>query len=129
MTAEPVKITLFDLDHADVRDISRELATQSPGLTPETVPGSRYGEPTMLVLAVAFAVPTVQALATWALKNRRKQRIELRAKVLYSDGSEVDRSAIISFSESEAPDAQVIKQLIDGLGLQGLAEGDGDANP
>ncbi|WP_405163309.1 hypothetical protein OG203_44825 [Nocardia sp. NBC_01499] len=129
MAAEPVKITLFDLDHADVQDISRELATQSPGLTPEAVPGSRYGEPTMLVLAVAFAIPTIQALAAWALKNRRKQRIELRAKVLYSDGSEVDRSAIISFSESEAPDAQVIKQLIDGLGLQGLPEGDGGANP
>lgn len=129
MTAEPVKITLFDLDHADVQDITRQLSTQSPGLTPEQIPGSRYGEPTMLVLAVACATPTIHALAAWAMKNRRKQRIELRAKVLYSDGSEVDRSAILSFSESDAPDAQVIKQLIDGLGLQGLPEGDDGGNP
>lgn len=120
MTAEPVKITLFDLDNADVQDITRTLEAETPGLAPEPVPGSRYGEPTTIILALAVAVPTITALAAWALKSRRKGKIEIRSKVLYSDGTEVDRSLVVSFADSHAPDAEVIKQITEGLGLSGV---------
>ncbi len=117
MSAEPVKITFLDLDSADVQDITRELEGHAPGLMPESVPGSRYGEPTTILLAVVVAQPVIRALAAWLLKQRRKKKITLRAKVLYADGTEVERSAVISFSESDPPQAEVIKQLTDGLGL------------
>jgi hypothetical protein len=130
MSAEPVKITFLDLDNADVQDITRELEGNAPGLMPESVPGSRYGEPTTILLAVVVAQPVIKALAAWLLKQRRKKKITLRAKVLYADGTEVERSAVISFSESDPPEAAVIKQLTDGLGLSGESVeslGDGHA--
>jgi hypothetical protein len=73
----------------------------------------------MIILAIVVAAPTIKALAAWMLKRRRKQRIELRARVLYNDGTEVERTALISFSESDAPQAEVIKQLTEGLGISG----------
>jgi len=128
MTAEPVKITLLDLDSADVQDITRELEDQAPGLLPESVPGSRYGDPTTLLLAIVVAQPAIRALAAWILKQRRKKKVELRARVLYKDGTEVERTASILFSESDPPQAEVIKQIVDGLGLsaesvKGLLDG------
>jgi hypothetical protein len=75
------------------------------------------------------AQPVIHALATWILKRRRKKNIELRARVQYTDRTEVERTALSSFSESNASQAEVIKQLMDELGLStdsvmGLLDGD-----
>lgn len=115
--AVAVKMTLLDLDNADVRDICNELDGQPAGLTPETVPGERYGEPGTILLALAVAVPTLLALSAWILKRRRKQTVTLRTKVLFSDGTEFEKSLTINISESEAPSAEVMKQLVEGFKL------------
>ena len=114
---DAVKITLLDVDNADVQDITNALEGSPAGLTPERLSGDRYGEPGTIALALVAAQPVILALAAWILKRRRKQRVEVRAKVLYTDGTEVERSVTITFSESEAPDAAAIKQLVEGLGL------------
>jgi hypothetical protein len=135
MTPHAVKITLLDLDNADVADITRALHGQADGLRPESVPASRYGEPTTtILLAVIVAQPVMRALAAWVLKKRRKQKVEVRARVAYSDGTEVERTAVITFSASESPEVDVIKQLAEGLELSGdvakdLLAGGGDAHP
>jgi hypothetical protein len=115
--AVAVRMTLLDLDNADVRDICNELDGQPAGLTPETVPGERYGEPGTILLALAVAVPTLLALSAWILKRRRKQTVTLRTKVLFSDGTEFEKSLTINISESEAPSAEVMKQLVEGFKL------------
>ena len=114
---DAVKITLLDVDNADVQDITNALEDAPAGLTPERLPGDRYGEPGTIALALVAAQPVILALAAWILKRRRKQWIEVRGKVLYTDGTEIERSVTITISESEAPDAAVIKQLVEGLGL------------
>lgn len=117
MALEPTMITLLDLDNADIQDITRVLDSEDSSLRPERLLDSRYGEPTTILLAVIVASPVIRALAAWLLKRRRKGKVELRARVRYSDGTEVERTAIITFSDSEAPEAAVIEQLVSGLEL------------
>jgi hypothetical protein len=112
-----VKITLLDVDNADVQDITNALEGSPAGLIPEKLPGDRYGDPGTIALALVVAQPVILALAAWILKRRRKQRIEIRGRVLYTDGTEVERSVTVTISESEAPDAAVIKQLVEGFDL------------
>ena len=71
------EITLLDLDNADVQDILHELDGQSPRLTPERLPGERYGEPGTLALVLIAAQPVSDALAAWLLKKRRKQTVKV----------------------------------------------------
>src|SRR5271155_698910 len=115
--AVAVKMTLVDLDNADVRDICNELDGQPAGLTPETVPGERYGEPGTILLALAVAEPTLLALTAWLLKRRRRQTVTVRSRVLLNDGTEFEKSVSINISDSEAPSADVLRQLVEGFKL------------
>jgi hypothetical protein len=129
---EPLKITLLNLDNADVQDITRALEGQAIGLTPEEIPGGRYGDPGTVALALVAAAPVVRALAAWLLKPRRKGEIKLSAKVVDINGTESECSLSIKLSESDATEASVVKQLIEGLGLDAtmmnaLARDDMDA--
>ncbi|GIH16108.1 hypothetical protein [Rugosimonospora africana] len=112
-----VKLTLLDVDNVDVQDIMGALDDKSAGLRPEPITGDRYGEPGTIALALVVAQPVLLALAAWILKHRRKQQLEVRAKVLHADGSEVERLVKFTFTESESPNATVMKQLVDGFGL------------
>jgi hypothetical protein len=116
-TPAPVKITLLDLDNADVQDIYREMEGQPTKLTPERLPGDQYGEPGTIVLVLVAAQPVIHAIAAWLLKKRRKQTVTVRARVTHPDGSEVDKSITINLSETDSPPEGVIKQLVDGLGI------------
>lgn len=116
MTA--VRLTLLDVDNADVRDITAGLPDGSASLEPERLDGAKYGEPATIALALVVAVPVVRALAAWVLKRRRKQKVDIRARVLHADGSEVELTVRVDLSDSESPEASVIQQLVAGLGLE-----------
>jgi hypothetical protein len=113
-----VRLTLLDVDNADVQDIMGALPDGSVSLVPEQLDGTRYGEPGTIALALVVAIPVVRALAAWIVKRRRKQQVDIRARVLHADGSEVELSVNVNLSESESPDAAVIQQLVDGFGLE-----------
>ncbi|ALG06404.1 hypothetical protein AOZ06_05220 [Kibdelosporangium phytohabitans] len=129
-----MKITLLNLDSADIQDITRALEGQAPGLVPEAASGDRYGEPSTIILALVVAQPVISALAAWLLKHRRKQKIQIRAKVLHADGTEVERTATIILTDSDAPEASVVEQIVNGLDLtrgagKDLLPGEADAKP
>lgn len=104
-----IEVSAYDLD---------ELKAALPPNTIEVVrekPEDAHGEPILIAILI-IAPLVIQAIAAWALKQRRKGSIEIRAEKVLPDGTRETVTTTVKMSSSSTS-ADVVKQLQDGMRL------------
>ena len=102
------KAEQIDLQNALADFVRFEVTTRDP---------AKHGEPATATAIIAVAA--IGALAAYLTKKRSNVRFHKRVTVKKADGS--TRSEVIDFEiDKESTDAEVVKQLNSGLGLDRL---------
>lgn len=106
----PTKIRISGLPKLDVLEMSDEFPKDSVSLANERMPGAEHGELATTAIIVVSAL-TIKALATWLMKNRKKNRITKTIEIIDASGATRIETIDIDLSSSVAPEADVLKQL------------------
>lgn len=105
---------MSDVTHYRLSDLNRfdklELE-KNPlfDLTPIELAPGRQGEPVLFTAVVV--VTAISALAAFLLKKNRGKTFEEEIEVILADGTTIRRRVRYKESSSEAPDAEIIRQI------------------
>ena len=104
----------MDVDAYDLDELRSLLPPDDIRVVSET-PEDAHGEP-VLIAVLVLAPMAISALTAWALKQRRKGSLEIRAEKQLPDGSRESVTTTLRFSDSTTS-AEIVEQLLKGMKL------------
>jgi hypothetical protein len=119
MNADPTpRLRLLDLNALDARELERSLPNGSYQIEQEKLQRGEHGDLGATAAIVVLVSPLViQAITAWLLKKRQKRSIVLTMEKIGPDNTTERRRLEITLSDSEAPQADVLKQIVSGMKL------------
>jgi hypothetical protein len=111
MNAEAVEIRLQDLTRLDQLEISKQLPSDS--LRFESEPHSRdtHGELATVTAVVVVSVVALRVLAAYLMKKSNRKSFKKSLEIIKSDGTRQIVTIEYNDASSEAPEAEILKQL------------------
>jgi hypothetical protein len=112
------QIRLLDLDMLDTRELERQLPAGSCQIEREKVEGGTHGDLGLAAVAAVIVSPAaLHAITLWLLKKRQRQSVTLKIEKIGPDGV-IERSTLeFKSSSTEAPAADVAKQIVSSMKL------------
>lgn len=119
MSADPMpRLRLLDLNVLDARELQKLLPKGSYEVERKQVGRGEHGDLGITEALVILLSPLViQAISAWLLKKRQRKSIVLTMEKIGADNTTERKRVEINLSGSEAPQADVLKQLVSGMKL------------
>lgn len=114
MEAKKYAIVLRDVSLIDVEEFKAgvqqdEMRVIQPGK------GNESHNELATILVLTLAPPALTALTVWLLRDTENELVEYHATIRRPDGTEIVVHLKIKKSSSQAPEAQVVKQIAEAL--------------
>jgi hypothetical protein len=112
------RLRLLDLNVLDARELQKLLPKGSYQVERKPLNRGDHGDLGLTEALVILLSPLViQAISAWLMKKRQRKSIVLTMEKIGADNSTERHSLKINLSDSEAPQADVLKQLVSGMKL------------
>jgi hypothetical protein len=112
------RLRLLDLDVLDARELQRLLPQGSYKVEQKELRPGEHGDLGLTAaIVVVLAPPVLQAITSWVLKKRQRQSVVLTVEKIGPDNRTEKRSLEIKMSGSDAPQADVLQQIVSGMKL------------
>lgn len=100
----------------DVEDFRDQVPPSQLEVLRPQLDGDSHNELVTLV-ALTISMASLTAFTAWLLRTHQSEEVEHRATVRKPDGTEIDLYVKVKRHSSQAPEAQVLKQIAAALGV------------
>ncbi|QDZ06424.1 hypothetical protein FPZ24_02155 [Sphingomonas panacisoli] len=114
MAQHAYAMVIHDASLIDVAELSADVPPQDLTVVQPVKGDDSHNELATIVILALAPIP-IAAFTAWALKKTASELVEYRVTIRRPDGTEMDVYLKINRRSSEAPDAQVIKQIAEAL--------------
>jgi hypothetical protein len=111
MADQAIEIRIPNLTRLDQLELSRTLGDNGVRFEAAQGTGDTHGELATLTAAVIISLASLRVLAVWLAKKHDRRTFKATFDVVNRDGSRRAVTVESSSASTEAPDAQVLKQL------------------
>lgn len=111
MSGKETVIRVAGLSKLDKIELNQMIDGDRVTFEDETLESGQYGEPMTIVAIIVVAIPTIAALAAWALKHRNSESFEETIEIVHPDGSKEIKHIKKTASSSAPPSADMLQQL------------------
>ena len=105
------KIRIPDLTELDKLKLAKELGSETVTFETQSLPAGTLGELTTLAAVVIVSLSALRVLAIHLARKHQGRDASITTEVTSPDGTVSKTTVRISSKSSDAPDAQVLKQL------------------
>lgn len=114
----PPRLRMLELSVLDARELQRLLPAGSYQVEQDKLHPGEHGDLGITVAIVVLITPSViQAITAWLLKKRHRKSVVLTIEKIGPDNITDKRTLEITLSGSEAPQADVLRQIASGMKL------------
>jgi len=116
MNEEKIQIGLRGVGLLDYREMTKDLDPKLIAFKP-IEPGAEHGELATGLIIVTLASEAILALALYLLRKHKKEVFDLTLEKIRANGNTEKITVHFNTSESQSPEAEIVKQLTEGLRL------------
>ena len=111
MSNNKTVIRIRGLSKLDRIELDQTIGSDSVTFENDTLDSGEYGEPVTTMAVVVVAIPTIAALAAWALKHRNSEFFEETIEIVHPNGEKETKHIKRTASSSSPPSADILQQF------------------
>lgn len=111
MSDKETIIRINGLSKLDRLELDQMIGSDNVTFEEDTLQSRKYGEPAMITAVITIAIPSIAALAVWALKHRSSESFEETIEIIRPNGEKEIKHIKRSVASSAPPSADMLQQL------------------